>query len=1124
MAQTAGPPVRPDIESRGEPNPPRPPARSTRSLEVPRWVRGLPPVVWAFAAFCGLALIVFRDGLGSPGQFPQGTNALNSYLTFWFVAHHPLTLWLYPFTDWGQPFPGFTGVTLLTPAALVTDPGVLVRAVEVLTWVGSSLSMYAAVRWLGGTPLAGLVAGLYFVLLGETPQYFEGHTATMISLAVAPLFLAGVYWLFLRPQLRTGLVTALLLYLLVSVGDLGMLYFLVFFAVLLAAYTIARRLLRSRYTRHELAAVVASLAFFLILIVSWLYPFLLGVRPEYTTNITATYLPFSATSGENLGYAFIGFVQENSFVHFTYHRFSYGLLDLGLLPLYFVVPVLIVAYVVATRNLDRIVLYVAACLAMIFSTGHLFPGLSGFNGWVYDHVPYFDAVPAVLRWSEITVLAYAVLLGLLLSDWERGTRPQPVRLPPTWAAGPSVSPSSSRPRRTGAWSHSLRRLARLGQSREARTVVALVIVGLTVLESFEVVAQPPGFFEYPAQYTAGFGLIGAKPLYGEIVALPFSGIYERSPWGGVTESSLFMAPYFTGGDVALFEAGTRYSLALDTIVGDGLTLGNSRNMTKFLAGVNVQYVIATRYANWSYINSFAYSPELSYYALANQTGLGAPWAVAGAQSLYQVQNFVGNVSFHSRYLVYYGPPSLVYQILDQPWYTGASDVLIDGGSIGGDAVPFAEHAAGLIATPQTLGAIPADVLAAAAAAQVPVQIVAQASGEAGSNVTEQSDPWNASGGHIATVNGSIGSLVSALSTTPLSAAGYRTVAVSARLSTPPGPAWVEAKYGAISARTNLSGAPIATTEALPYGTPGFARPGTAPNGSTNTSQSVTSYVANGTTYLDWAFQNNSTEAQSLSLNITNLTGWNGLSLDAEGNAQIPLVWTILRNSTALQVPAYETVVPIQGNLSHLSFYLPPSGYAPGAGPMTPPGAIRGMELTLPPHTAMSSVVLSNLSLYRALTTSYRSVPLGSFALASGDLLTVSAPTGTRLNSVTVSTAVVNATTPVPFESDRAPMPNPADLEFRPSSSGWGVVLLAQTFDAQWALTGAGPAPHAVGNVGLNAWLVDLTGSSVLHLRFGGDTLQSQAYVLQGGLGLTAFVMAVSVLALRRHRREAGANS
>lgn len=1115
-------PVAPPADIGPAPGPPTERPSATRGTLGPRFsafLARLPPFVFATALYAISAAITFRAGVGGPGTFPQGTNALNTYLYYWFVQQHPLATWLFPFTDWGQPVPGFTGVTPLTPLALALDPGVLVRGIEIASWVGAGLSLYAGVRRIGGTPKGAAVAGLYYLMLAQTPQLFEGHVGVMVVVALAPLFLASVYRGLDRPNLTDGLLAALLLYLQVTLGDVGMVYFVLLFGVLLAAYTIARRILRDRYRRRELARVVIAVGVFALSMTSWLVPFALGIRPQYTTTITTSSLPFAQTASENFGYAFIGYVQDNSFVHFTYHRFSYGLFDQALLPLYFLIPVTLLVYVLAARNWDRGVLYLAAVLAMVFATGHLFPGLASFNGWIYDHVPYFGAIPALFRWNQITILAYGFLLGLLLSDLERGTWPVRGRLRSVLRRAlrrPARAPSPPRPAwgRVRSFGHDVRARSR---RRSVLMAIAMAVVAITVVQSFEVVAQPPGLFTYPSEYTAGFAALRHEPLHGGILAVPFSGIYERSPWGGVTESSLFMGPYFTGADTELFEAGTPYSLALDTFVGDGLTLGYSRNMTKLLGGLNVEYVVATRYANWSYINTFAYDPRLSYYALGNQTDLGPPEEVAGVQTLYQVPGSVGNVSFHPRYFVYYGPPALIYQVLDQPWYTGSGDVLIDGSSIAGDPAPFAAHAAGLIAAPASLGAIPAPALDAAFAAGVPVQIVGEANDATGFNVTHQLDPWNASGGQVVTVDEPTGSLVSDLSTAPLYDAGYRTVAVSVRASPPPGPAWLEATYGAGSVRVPLAGAHVSASQSLPYAQNGFAVPVAANNSTYAPGANATAYRSNGVDYLRWSFVNDSNDSQFLRMNVTNLTGWNGLALNLEGNAQIPLVWRILENSTVVDVPGYATFVPIQGNLTHASFYLPPSGYASGAGPMTPPGAVRGIELMLPPHVNVSSLVLSNVSLFDAPPAPYRSTYLGTFRLGGEDNLTVTAPTGARLNSVTISTGLVNASAPSTFVGGFAPLATPTALDFTPGVSGWGVVLLAQTYHPAWTLEGAGPAAHAAANIGLNAWLVDLAPADQLRITYGADALVVQAYELEGGLAGAALVGVAGVL-VRRSRR------
>lgn len=1063
-------------------------------LSIGRWLRRIPPILWPAIGYSLSALVVFRAGLGSPGELPQGTNALNTFLSFWFLQHHPLAVWLYPFTDWGQPVPGFTGVTVLTPAVMLVDPGVLVRSLEVVSWVGAGLSMYAVVRRLGGTALAGSLAGFYYLSLAQTPQLFEGHVPTMISLALAPLFFLSLFQLLSTPRFRFALAAAVLLYLLFSIGDLGMLYFVVFFSGLLAVFAILRRHLRARYRPSDMLRIIAGFGALALLTLTWWFPYAYGVRPQYTTTITTTALPFSATTGENLGYAFVGYVQDNSFVHFTYHQFSYGLFDLELLALYFLIPLALLAYVIMSRNRDRLALYAGAVLGIVMASGHLFPVLAEFNGWIYDHVPYFDAIPAVFRWAEMTVLAYGVLLGLLLSDIQRGTWPK-ADLAKYFHLRRRGSPTQ--PHSAGRSARALRRAAgQLGprlRRRDALSVLAVTIITLTVLQTFEVVAQPPGLFEYPAPYLAGYAWIRSAPLHGGILGVPFSGIYERSPWGGVTESSLLMAPYYTGGEVDIFEAGTPYSLALDTFVGNGLTYGYTRNMTKFLGGANIQYVVATRYSNWSYINSFAYPPRLSYFALANQTGLGVPTVTRGTQSIYAVPGVVGNVSFHPRYFLYFGSPSLLYQILDQPWYLGSGDVLVDGSSLVSGASAFAAHAAGIITTPEDLGSVPTDVLRSAEAAGVPIQIVAAAGVANGVNVTSQFDPWNASGGSIVTVDGPTGTLVNGMSGASLYAAGYRAISVSARVALPPGPTWLEASYDVASIRALLPGAPIEARAPLPYLAPAFAQAVEANNSTAPAPQNVSLVNSSGGAKLRWSFVANASAAQYLRLNVTNLSGWNGLSFDIDGNAQIPVTWRIVANATEWDVPAGETFVPIQGNLTRLSFYLPPTGYAAGAGPMTSPGRVSVVELVIPPGVNASSLTMSNFSLFRAGSSGYRTVSLGNLSLAPTGNLTVSAPLGTRINSVTVSAGAFATPTTSPFDPGYSALGSPTQFTFDPTMSGWGIVLLAQTFDPSWNLAGAGPALHAAGNVGLNAWLVDLTPASHLTLSYSGDRLESRAY-------------------------------
>ncbi len=213
------------------------PSSSTESV----WHRE-PPIVWVTIVFVVVGVLVFRYGfVGGNTSIPQGTNAVNAVLQFWYLKRFPFGVWLYPFTDWGQPFPGFTGPTILLPAILGVSPPTTTRFVEFVGWILAGPTMYATVRNLGGTPIGGTLAGFYYTVLAQTPELFEAHVPSMLSLGLAPIFLLAVYRLFDRPRSGWALAAAILLYLLASIGDLGILYFLVFFAVLLAVFTIAAR-------------------------------------------------------------------------------------------------------------------------------------------------------------------------------------------------------------------------------------------------------------------------------------------------------------------------------------------------------------------------------------------------------------------------------------------------------------------------------------------------------------------------------------------------------------------------------------------------------------------------------------------------------------------------------------------------------------------------------------------------------------------------------------------------------------------------------------------------------------------------------------------------------------------
>jgi hypothetical protein len=701
---------------------------STAWTRARQRLRTVPPVLWALLLYAALAAAVFRGGFGSASTYPAGTNAMDAYLAYGFQTRFPLSSWMFPFTDWGQPVPGFTGPTLLTPFILTVPLTPLVRGIEIAAWLVAGLAVYVVVRALGGRFIGAALGGAYYTLLGQTPELFEGHVPAMVSIALAPLFFFALYRFLQAPRFKWGVLVAVLLYLLFSIGDLGMLYFFVFFAVLAALYVAIRRNLGHRYSRGEGIAILASVAVFFILILSWSVPYALGARPEYTTNITTTVIPFSQTNGQNLVYSFVGYIQDRSFVRYTYNALYFSIDGkLGaspLLPLYLVAPVAVGVYAIASRSIDRRVFYLSGLLATVFATGNLYPGLSAFNGYLYNNVPDFNAIPALFRWAEYTVLVDAVLLGLLFSSLQRESesgfprtaaslaalrsRLQRLRARPT-GRQPIIGPAAG-------WR---RARATPGRARAAFVVLILVVSAGVLLENWVVLSEPPGAFRYPAGIEAAFPYLEAHHPVGEVLTIPFGGLYDRGPWAGVSQAADLQLPVLTGTDEVVFQAGTPYSLALDYFVGNGLTYTLSRNMTKFLGSVNVEYVLSTEYANWSWISSSQYNPVVSYTTLTNQLGLGTPVFTGGNDTVYDLNAFSGNLSFNPTYVVNFAGDPGLYALTNASWYAGPGDVVVDGTALGPALTPTLAHASALV-IPSNPQELPASVLPEAQASGVAI--------------------------------------------------------------------------------------------------------------------------------------------------------------------------------------------------------------------------------------------------------------------------------------------------------------------------------------------------------------------------------------------------------------------
>ena len=696
----------------------------------------------AVAAIYLLPILVISrlEFVAAAGQYPQGTNALNAFLIYDHWRNYPLQAWFYPWTDWGELNAGYTGVNVLYLGLWTFNISTLIRLIELGSFWASGCTMYAFTRGLRANRLGAFTAGLFYLLLQQTPQFFEGHVPTMIALAIAPLFLLALHRVGTGPRLGWSLALALLTYLLASIGDLSVLYFLLCFGIPLFCYDTLRSGWFHHFNRSHLISLGAATGLFLIIMTPWWLPFAVGAHPKFVTNALGLIPSFASTDGESLAIAFQGIVQEGAFSTIVYGKPTYAA-NLGALGLlYYLVPAASIVYLILRRSLDKILLFAAGLLAIIISTAGIYPGLSTFNTLLYDHLPFFDYIPDLRLWLEITVIVYAIFIGWIVTDLSTALATLASRAPAAlnlastepvlieeeieWASDGRIV------RRRRVWAPPSASPIRIGPFRVPKSltwvlpvVLCGVLLGTVLLENSEVFTAPPVLFSFPEQYVSGFDYIGNQPDRGGLLAIPFSAIYERTPWGGVSVSTLVMSTYFTRDNAVVFEGGNPYSAAMDDFLANSLFDGYSNNLSKFLAGSNVQWVTATNYTNWSYSSSGYYDPSASYERLSQQVGLGAPVYSGDVQTVYELPNVAGNVSFHPSYLVYYGSTSLINEVTNEPSYNG-TQVLIDGSGLSGSAlVDFVEHSSGLWGNSANISSLPTELLSAAISYGVPVAVV-----------------------------------------------------------------------------------------------------------------------------------------------------------------------------------------------------------------------------------------------------------------------------------------------------------------------------------------------------------------------------------------------------------------
>lgn len=1084
------------------------------------------PWIAAAAIYCGTALVIFRLDFGAAaGSLPQGTNALNAYTFYQFQVHHPFTVWLSPYTDWGQPSPSYPG---LDPQNLIASSGAVpatlyLRGLEFVSFVTAGLTVCLLVLHFGGSKASAIVGGYFYLLMAEVPAFFEGHIPGMLSLALGPLMILLVMKFFEAPSLRLGSGLALTLFIMTSMGDLGFLYRFLFFGSLIAIIQIGHRLLTRVYTRPELTDVGLSGLLLILLLLPWLVSELAGVRPQLTTGIVTTIVPFGNTYGNSLYLAFTGFAGDNSYTLFYLHSFTYALDYSVLGPLFWLIPAGVGAYAVLLGSRRELLFYAGGLLAMFLSTGATYSSLNVLNATLYNHVPFLDTDAELVHWSYYYILVVATLLGPAITRVE------------TWiaeftAVRPSATASLNRyARRTlnstssdSAYVTSTPPRSRFLPSRRylhAALIIALLLIvaSIPTVQNWEAFDKPPTTFEFPSSFTVGYSYVGTEPAIGGVFSVPFGNIYERTPWGGVSASSQLEAGLSTDRNLAIFEAGTPASLELDTVLGDGLADGYSNNLTKLLNATGIQYVVSTSYPDWSYASDSIYNPIESLLGLGQQVGLGDPVFSEGYQQVYHIVEPAGNVSVYSTYYVYSGAQSLVYEILNEPWYSSSDALLCMCDVPPQDTATVLNHSAGLISSPSGLASLTPAAWSAVSSARVPLLVLVGASDFQPGSITAYRMPWNASNGVAfgspnATTNATLNGVFPILA-----AHGFIQTNVSIRSSAPPG-AGVTVGTGGSQEITRAAGPPIVPIRQLDYWNASTTFAGINNHGAYPYNGSVDFVAHNGTDYLDWHFAPFNDTFQYLDFNLHNLSGLTGLSITVQGQIRQPsqLTLQIVFDNGSASVPSYPYYSGGSLDSTSYAFYFP---LATGAGAPVLRQNLSNVSrfvFGFPKTGSQDELALSNLSGFANESGGFQQRQIGTLPFnGTSSLNVLSTP---LVNIDTISLAVVEPLSPGgPRVDIYSPQPVITDERLSPGLTGWRLVQLAQAYSPLWELDGAVGEPiHVLTDLGLNGWLVNLSSDSNVHIVYRGAGVAYTSSVVEG-VGLSAWLLGIPLYSRWRRR-------
>ena len=1060
--------------------------------------------IYALIVYVAIALVVFRFNFGTVSDFPKGTNALDSYMSIYELKKYGLSTWT-PLTDWGLQNPIM--LSPLIPFEYIFPATPFIRSFEFVSFLLAGVSMYFLSKKFVKNEPAAILSGLFYTIAVETSQFFEGHVFLIFSFAIFPLAFLSIYDIIKRPNLRGAIILALVFYLLFNVGDLGMFYMIVVVSLFELIFLETRNIIRKTWRFEHVKFITLAVLLFLVVNAAWIFQYLAGNRPQFTTNVTTVIAPFSQVSGQPIYYSFVGFIADNSYTYFTLHNFEYSFIHGYYYLIFLILPALIFTYVTARRNKMLILLAVSAIPAIIISTANLYPGLTFFNEFLYFHFPLFNYIPALFRWNFYTDFVYAFVLAYILKDTFNITSNKSIGW--NWKI--------NLPR-----NKTLKRVFSKTNIRKiAVIVIILIFVFVTFSQNSEIFTEPPGTFSFPVRFTAGYSNLSQDPA-SNVLTIPFGAIYSRTNYGGVSQSTEFMSPYFSEHNSLMFQAGNPYSLQMDYFVGNGITFGFTNNITKFLSAANTGYVVTTKYGNWSQSSDAIYNPPINYDGYQQQYDKGTVIYSGLNQTTYRLSNS-GQVYFAPSYYVYFGGSKLLYDVLNEPWYNGSSTPLINGSLLpSSQADQIISHASGIIISPATASEV-SKYVPMTSGVGVPVIEIMDYSDFYKNTISSVYKPWNASNAYAFNIiNGGL-ALPNSSFFTYLESHGYDCVNVSAR-----------AQIGHIfsisfsadkqhlyrNMTTSFSDSASIPWTNISVVTDGINNQGLYPYNGTVKLQTT----RNGNELL-WNFTPNNNTFQHLNFAYGNILNSNYLHFVQEGKSEGNYVFqAILSTGHALfSSPPINSINLYNStdNATNVYFNLYNlNQYAESLGKNV---SVERFVVGFPNTGNYSNAILRDFELFNVpdkKNGGFQNINFGNVSL-KGDPISmyINATANVLFNTVSLTFTSANSIAnslgyaKIPYSSS-----SPDQYFFIMNTTSPGILVFSQTYSNQWNLSGI-KGDHVVVNIGLNGWFIDPQGNSKIaaSITFSGLTYLYHGIIIEIILS-AAYAGLIAMVEVRRRRR------